>query len=103
MRLPEFKRDWALALAPRELAHVREGYVFAAICVVTLCLVAVGDVRTHQYGTVGEIAFVPVVAAAWLLSDRLTLLVVGVAMLLAVLASGWPCVCGFWGDNRCIS
>jgi len=87
MRLPKFKRDWALALAPRELAQVREGYVFAAICVITLVLVALGDVRTYQYGTIGGIAFLPVVAAAWLLSGRLTLLVVGTAMGLAFLTS----------------
>src|SRR6266513_1808169 len=87
MRLPKFKRDWALALAPRELAHVREGYIFAAICIVTLVLVALGDVRTYQYGTIGGIAFLPVVAGAWLLSDRLTLLVVATAMTLAFLTS----------------
>jgi signal transduction histidine kinase len=87
MRLPKFKRDWALALAPRELAHVREGYVFACICIITLILVAVGDVRTYQYGTIGGIAFLPVVAAAWLLSGRLTLLVGGTAMGLAFLTS----------------
>jgi signal transduction histidine kinase len=87
MRLPRIKRDWALALAPRELALMREGYVFAGLCILTLVLVALGDVRAYQYGTIGGIAFLPVVAAAWLLSDRLTLLVVGVAMTLAFLTS----------------
>jgi len=87
MRLPRIKRDWALALAPRELAHVREGYFFAGICILILVLVAVGDVRTYHYGTVGGVAFLPVVAAAWLLSYRLTLLVVGTAMLLAFLTA----------------
>jgi signal transduction histidine kinase len=87
MRLPTIKRDWALALAPRELAHIREGYVFAGICVIALVLVALGDMRAYQYGTIGGIAFLPVAAAAWLLSDRLTLLVVGTAMTLAFLTS----------------
>jgi len=83
----KLKRDWALALAPRELAGTGEGYAFALLCLVVLIVVAVADVRMREYGTVGGIAFLPVLAAAWLLSDRLTLAVTGAAMLLALLTA----------------
>ena len=66
------KRDWALALAPKELSGRPEGFIFACLCMAVVVLVAIADVRTHQYGTVGGIAFIPVLAAAWLLSDRMT-------------------------------
>ena len=81
------KRDWALALAPKELSGRPEGFIFACLCMAVLTLVAVADVRTHQYGTIGAIAFLPVLAAAWLLSDRLTVLVAGLAMALALLTA----------------
>ncbi len=89
MRLPRFKRDWALGLAPQELSDSREGYFFTALCVFTLALVAVADVKAAPYGTIGAIALLPVLAAAWLLSWRLTLIVVlaawGVAFLTSLL------------------
>src|SRR5207248_11775248 len=80
MRLSMLKRDWALALAPKELSGRPEGFIFACLCMAVLVLVAIADARTHQYGTVGGIAFIPVLAAAWLLSDRMTAAVAGVAM-----------------------
>jgi signal transduction histidine kinase len=81
------KRDWALELAPGELSGRPEGFIFACLCIVALALVALADVGTHEYGTIGGIAFLTVLAAAWLLSDRLTLVVVGVAVALAVLTA----------------
>ena len=78
---------WALALAPKELSGRPEGFIFACLCMAVVVLVAIADVRTHQYGTVGGIAFIPVLAAAWLLSDRMTAVVVGVAMSLALLGA----------------
>src|SRR5690348_7318464 len=87
MRLPMLKRDWALALAPKELSGRPEGFIFACLSMAVLALVALADVRTHQYGTIGGIGFLPVLAAAWLLSDRLTVLVVGLAMALALVSA----------------
>lgn len=87
MRLPLFKRDWALALAPKELSGRPEGFIFACLCLATLVLVTLADVHTQQYGTIGAVAFLPVLAAGWLLSDRLTLLVVVAAMALAILSA----------------
>lgn len=75
-------RDWALGLAPQELAGRREGLLFAAICLVALWLITIADFVAPRYATVGAVALLPVVAASWLLSRRLLALVVGVAMLL---------------------
>jgi signal transduction histidine kinase len=89
MRLPRFKRDWALGLAPQELSGSREGWIFVALCLFTLALVALADLKAAPYGTIGAIALLPVLAAAWLLSWRLTLIVVlaawGVAFLTSLL------------------
>src|SRR5437588_10190073 len=84
MRLSMLKRDWALALAPKELSGRPEGFIFACLCMAVVVLVAIADVRTHQYGTVGGIAFIPVLAAAWLLSHRMTAVVVGDGMSMAL-------------------
>ncbi|MEP7105680.1 MAG: HAMP domain-containing sensor histidine kinase [Chloroflexota bacterium] len=87
MRWPRFKRDWALGLAPQELSGVHEGYLFTALCLFALVLIAIADVKAAPYGTVGAIALIPVVAAAWLLSGRQTLIVVVVASMVAVLTA----------------
>ena len=80
-------RDWALGLAPQELAGRNEGLVFTGICLVALGLVMVADLAAPRHATVGAIALLPVAAAAWLLSVRLTVVVVAVAMVLSVVDS----------------
>src|SRR2546423_158625 len=87
MRLPRFKRDWALGLAPQELSGSREGYFFTALCLFALALVGIADVKAAPYGTIGAIALLPVVAAAWLMSWRPLLIVVFAALLVAFLTS----------------
>jgi signal transduction histidine kinase len=82
MTLPRRRRDWALGLAPQELAGSHEGLLFAAICLLALWLVTVADLVGPRHATVGAIALLPVAAASWLLSRRLILLVVAIAMLL---------------------
>ena len=80
-------RDWVLGLAPQELAGQREGAVFMAICLVALALVTTADIVAPAHATVGAIALLPVGAAAWLLSRRLAVVVVVVAMALQVLST----------------
>ena len=84
---PRFKRDWALGLAPQELSGVHEGYLFTALCLFAVFLIAIADVKAAPYGSVGAIALIPVVAAAWLLSGRQTLIVVVVSSMVAVLTA----------------
>lgn len=75
-------REWALGLAPQELAGQREGVVFMVICLLALALVTMADMVAPTHATVGAIALLPVAAAAWLLSQRLAVVVVVVAMAL---------------------
>lgn len=77
-------RDWALSSAPQELAGRPEGVIFAAICVVMVGLITIVDFIAPRHGTVGAIDMLPVAAAAWLLSRRLAVLVVVVAMAASV-------------------
>ncbi len=73
-------RDWAVGLAPKELAGQREGLIFMIICLIAVALVTTADLVAPAHTTVGAIVFLPVAAAAWLLSQRLALVVVAVAM-----------------------
>jgi signal transduction histidine kinase len=75
-------QDWALGLAPQELAGQREGVVFMVICLVALGLVTTADLVAPRHASVSVIALLPVGAAAWLLSRTPAVVVVVVAMAL---------------------
>ena len=59
-----------------------ESAAFAALCLLTLILVAVIEVMPGRHSSVGSFAFIPVIAAAWYLSPRLSLVVAISAVLL---------------------
>ena len=77
-------RDWALLFQPRALDRQPEGIVFAVICVLSLALIVAADIASGRAVTVGSFQVVPLIAAGWLISDRLLIAVAGVAMLARV-------------------
>ena len=80
---PPTTNDWALRLAPQDLAGTTAaGAAFAGLCMFALFLIFIGDVVAFPRGQLGVVALVPVTAAAWLLSQRMTYAIVLVAMLL---------------------
>src|SRR5437588_2020534 len=79
-------RDWMLWFQPRALEGRVEGLIFAGLCILSLALVAGADAVTARGVTVGSFQVIPVIAAGWLLSDSL-LLVVSVAAILSRLAA----------------
>jgi DNA-binding CsgD family transcriptional regulator len=84
-RLPSrlLVRPYALAGRPHELP-------VAAACVLALLLVFAGDATTPVQVAVSALGLIPLLAAMWLLSNRLALVVgvVAVGQLLATLALG---------------
>src|SRR5947209_636278 len=80
------KREWPLLLGPQAFAGRPEGAVFAAICVVTLLLVWLAELAAPKHATLGAVDFIPIVAAGWLLSRRLTITVVCISLVLRGLA-----------------
>lgn len=70
---------------PRALEGRPEGIVFAVLCIVSLALIDAGDVASGSGVTVGSFQVVPLIAAGWLLSDRLLVVVAAAAMLARVL------------------
>src|SRR5438270_8345594 len=79
-------RDWLLASGPAALAGRPEGWVFALSCLLALALVFLGDLRAASHGSVGALAFIPVVAAAWLLSRGQATVVAALAMAFRIAA-----------------
>jgi signal transduction histidine kinase len=69
-----------MGLAPQELADRLEGFIFMLICLAALFIVAGADLVVPRQGTVSALALVPVTMAGWLLSRRLIVIVVVVAM-----------------------
>src|SRR5918912_3386139 len=81
------RRQWPLLLGPQAFDGRFEGAVFAAICVVALLLVWFAELAAPRHATLGAVTFIPIVVAGWLLSRRLTIAVVCVAMVLRALAA----------------
>src|SRR5689334_11328609 len=80
-------RVWPLLLGPQAFAGWPDGAIFSTLCVLTLLLVSVAEMAAPRPATLGAIAFLPVAASGWLLSRRLTILVVTVALVLRGLAA----------------
>jgi signal transduction histidine kinase len=81
------RRNWPLLLGPQAFAGRPEGAVFTAICVVTLLLVSAAELAAPKHATLGAVTFLPIVLASWLLSRRLAILVVAVAIALRVVSA----------------
>jgi len=69
---PEMSRNrpwrWQRLLGPEALAGRPQGWAFTAICVLALALVFIGETVTPSTAILGAFSFLPVLAAAWLLS-----------------------------------
>ena len=93
--MPLFRRRFGVGLSstfrPLALAEQPERWLFVAVCSVTLLLLLGGDGYLHGQGTLGPLGVIPVLAAGWLLSRRLTALVAAVAIVcrVAAMATGW--------------
>lgn len=61
-------RRWQRLLGPEALAGRPQGWAFTAVCVLVLALIFIGEVVTPSTAVLGAFSFVPVLAAAWLLS-----------------------------------
>ena len=61
-------RRWQRLLGPEALAGRPQGWAFTAICVLALALVFIGETVTPSTAILGAFSFLPVLAAAWLLS-----------------------------------
>ena len=60
--------QWQRLLGPEALAGRPQGWGFTAVCVLALVLVFVGETVTPSTAILGAFSFLPVLAAAWLLS-----------------------------------
>lgn len=61
-------RRWQRLLGPEALAGRPQGWAFTAVCVLALGLVFIGETVTPSTAILGAFSFLPVLAAAWLLS-----------------------------------
>lgn len=59
---------WQRLLGPEALARRPQGWAFTAVCVLALALVFIGETVTPSTAILGAFSFLPVLAAAWLLS-----------------------------------
>jgi len=59
---------WQRLLGPEALAGRPQGWGFTAVCVLALALVFIGETVTPSTAILGAFSFLPVLAAAWLLS-----------------------------------
>lgn len=73
---------WQRLLGPQALAGRPQGWAFTAICALALALVFIGETVTPSTAILGAFSFLPVLAAAWLLSR---IQAIGVALLAIVL------------------
>jgi signal transduction histidine kinase len=80
-------RDWPLLLGPQAFNNRPEGAIFTVVCVFTLLLITLAEAAAPKHATLGALTFIPVVCAAWLMSRRLAVLVVVIAMLLRALSA----------------
>jgi DNA-binding NarL/FixJ family response regulator len=74
-------------LAPQSIADRGKGSAFSLACAFALLVVFGGEMLTPREVTIRVIGFVPVFAAAWVLSRRLTIAVAATAVLLHVLSA----------------
>ena len=79
-----------MLLRPHALAHRPQELPVAAVCILALLLVFVGDVTPPIQVAVSGLGLIPLLAAMWLLSTRLALVV-------AALATGQLLVTGVLG------
>jgi PAS domain S-box-containing protein len=80
------RQRWRTFLRPRQSEQGASGAILATICVVASVAVFFGDHTGGGGGTVGSLAALPVLLAAWFLSRRWTLGITAVALALRVLA-----------------
>lgn len=69
-----------ILLRPYALAHQPLELPVAAVCVLALMVVFIGDISTPIQVAVSALGLLPLLTAIWLLSGRLALLVTGVAV-----------------------
>jgi DNA-binding CsgD family transcriptional regulator len=69
-----------LLLRPYALAHRREGFLLAGACILALLLVFIADVVTPRQVALSALGLIPLLAAMWLLSDALALVVGAIAL-----------------------
>jgi DNA-binding CsgD family transcriptional regulator len=69
-----------LLLRPYALAHRREGFLLAGASTIALLLVFVADVVTPRQVALSALGLIPLLAAMWLLSDELALVVGAIAL-----------------------
>lgn len=79
------RQRWRTFLRPRQSEKGASGAILATICVVASVAVFFGD-YTGGGGSVGSLAALPVLLAAWFLSRRWTLAITVLALALRVLA-----------------
>jgi|GEM_PF-5746802 len=76
---------WQRVLGPEALAGRPQGWAFTAACVLAVALVFVGEAVTPSTAVLGAFSFLPVLAAAWLLSRFQAIGVAALAVFLRVL------------------
>src|SRR5919202_399573 len=82
----EATRWWSRLFRPLALEGTLEGAIFAVGCALILALLFLGDVQTSRGVTLGSLNAIPLLAASWLLSRRLTIVVAVLAIVLRGLA-----------------
>jgi signal transduction histidine kinase len=75
---------WQRVLGPEALAGRPQGWAFAAVCALALALVFIGETVTPSTAILGAFSFLPVLAAAWLLSRIQAISVAALAIVLRV-------------------
>jgi signal transduction histidine kinase/ActR/RegA family two-component response regulator len=79
-------RGWPAVLAPRPPLSTGESAAGALLCIAAIIGVFVGDYATGGSGTVGALAALPVLVAAWFLAQPWTLAITTVGLAFRVLA-----------------
>jgi signal transduction histidine kinase len=81
---PTYVAHIPLGLTPQSLAGKSLGYALAGICVLLLVALAITDLASPPNVTVSAMGVFAVLAAAWLLSLRMTIAVVAAGVLLQI-------------------
>ncbi|HEX6487555.1 MAG TPA: HAMP domain-containing sensor histidine kinase [Candidatus Dormibacteraeota bacterium] len=76
------RRNLLMAFGPGALAGRPEGWIFVVCCCLGVALISISDIRYASHGSVGALAFIPVILAGWLLSRVQTAVVTLVTMAL---------------------